>query len=75
MANVVGLDDDRANGGAWGNGRVDAAMSDAAEVRVDECVTELDVSDKNHGVSHDVVNISRQFFNVSKKMYVVGKLA
>ena len=68
VVNVVGLDDDRASGGTWGNGWDNEAMSDEAEVSVNECVIELDVSDQHHGASHDVVNIFSQLFDGSKKM-------
>ena len=62
----VGLDGERACGDASGNGSVDQAMSDDAEVGVDKCVIERIVGDEDHWAVHDNVNVFSKLFDMAK---------
>ena len=63
----VGLDGERASGDARGNGWVDEAMSDDAEVCVDEGVVEHTVGDEDSLLVYDFVNICNKIFDKKKK--------
>lgn len=62
----VGLDDERAIGETWGDGRIDEAMPDDVEVSVDKCAIERIVGDEDHRVVDDDVNVFSKIFDMSK---------